>query len=82
MYAIRSYYALNTMLILKLAFRNLLRHPRKSLTIGGLIALGIAALFVANAVFESSDRGLRSSFVRSMTGDAALSAKGPSYNFV
>ena len=65
------------MLILKLAFRNLLRHPRKSLTIGGLIALGIAALFVANAVFESSDRGLRSSFVRSMTGDAALSAKGP-----
>jgi putative ABC transport system permease protein len=61
------------MLILKLAARNLARNLRKSLTIGFLIMIGIAALFIANAVFESSNRGLRSSFIRSVTGDFAIS---------
>ncbi len=64
------------MLILKLAIRNLARHLRKSLTIGFLISIGIAALFVANAVFESTNRGLRSSFVRSVTGDVVASERG------
>lgn len=62
------------MLILKLAIRNLTRHTRKSLTIGTLIMLGVAILFVANAVFESTNQGLQSTFVRSVTGDAAISA--------
>jgi len=60
------------MLILKLAFRNLSRNLRKNLIIGSLIAIGIAVLFTANAVFESTNRGLRSSFVRSVTGDAVI----------
>lgn len=66
---------MNTMLILKLAFRNLMRHRRKTIVIGSLIAVGMAALFVANAVFESTNQGLRSSLIRSLTGDAALSAR-------
>lgn len=64
------------MLILKLAVRNLARHLRKTLLLGSLIAVGIAALFVANAVFHSTNTGLESTFVRSLTGDAALSAGG------
>ncbi|OHD26340.1 MAG: hypothetical protein A2Y38_00130 [Spirochaetes bacterium GWB1_59_5] len=63
------------MLILKLAVRNLLRHPRKTFLLGTLIAVGMAALFVANAVFDSTNSGLESSFIRSLTGDAAISAR-------
>ncbi len=62
------------MLILKLAVRNLTRHARKSLTIGILIMMGVAILFVANAIFESTNQGLRATFVSSVTGDAAMSA--------
>lgn len=64
------------MLIIKLAVRNLLRHLPKTLVIGGLIAFGVGGLYFANAVFESSTKGMRASFVRSLTGDLALSARG------
>ena len=64
-----------TMIILKLAARNLARQLRKTLLLGALIAVGMASLFVANAVFESTNTGLKSSFVRSLTGDAAVSAR-------
>jgi putative ABC transport system permease protein len=63
------------MLILKLAVRNLARQLRKTMLLGSLIAVGMAALFVANAVFMSTNAGLRSTFVRSLTGDAAISAR-------
>ena len=62
------------MLIFKLAIRNLLRHTRKTLLLGMIIMLGTAMLFFANAVFESTNKGLESSFVRSLTGNAVLSA--------
>lgn len=63
------------MLILKLAVRNLLRHPRKTALLGILIALGMALLFAANAVFQGTNTGLRASFVGSLTGHAAVSAR-------
>lgn len=63
------------MLILKIALRNLKRHTRKTLLIGVLIILGMAFLFTSNAVFESTNRGLKSSFIRSLTGDAVISAQ-------
>ena len=62
------------MLILTLAFRNLLRRTRRTILLGGLICVGIAGLFFANAVFESTNQGLRTSFVRSLTGDLVLAA--------
>jgi len=62
------------MLIFKLAIRNLLRHTRKTLLLGMIIVLGTAMLFFANAVFESTNEGLEISFVRSLTGNAVLSA--------
>lgn len=63
------------MLILTLALRNLARHLRKTILIGTLIALGMGALFVAGAVFEGTNEGLETSFVRSFTGDAVLAAQ-------
>jgi len=65
------------MLILKLASRNLLRHTRKTLLLGMIILLGTAMLFFVNAVFESTNKGLESSFVRSLTGNAVLAANTP-----
>ena len=62
------------MLIFKLAIRNLLRNTRKTILLGMIIILGTAMLFFAYAVFESTNEGLKTSFMRSITGDAVLSA--------
>jgi ABC-type lipoprotein release transport system permease subunit len=61
-------------LLLRLAVRNLLRHPLKTFLIGTLIAFGVLILFCANAVFESTTNGLKTSFVGSVTGDFAVGA--------
>ena len=63
------------MLILKIAFRNICRNTRKTILLGTLIALGMAFLFFANAVFESADQGVRTSFVGSLTGDVVLASE-------
>ena len=63
------------MLILKIAFRNICRNTRKTILLGTLIALGMAFLFFANAVFESADQGVRTSFVNSLTGDVVMAAE-------
>lgn len=63
------------MLILKLALRNLYRNKRKTLLLGTLIAVGVAFLFFSNSVFESADKGVRDSFVNSLTGDVVLAAE-------
>lgn len=62
------------MVILRLAIRNLMRHSRRTALLAVLIAFGMAGLFVADAVFESTNRGLKVSFVGSLTGDASLCA--------
>lgn len=62
------------MLILKLALRNLRRNTRKTILLGTLITLGMAFLLVSNTIFESTKRGLESSFVKSLTGDIVLGA--------
>ena len=63
------------MLILKIAFRNICRNTRKTILLGTLIALGMAFLFFANAVFESADQGVRTSFVGSLTGDLVMASE-------
>ena len=62
-------------MILKIAFRNICRNTRKTVLLGTLIALGMAFLFFANAVFESADQGVRTSFVGSLTGDVVLASE-------
>ena len=63
------------MLILKIAFRNICRNTRKTILLGTLITLGMAFLFFANAVFESADQGVRTSFVGSLTGDVVMASE-------
>ena len=63
------------MLILKIAFRNICRNTRKTILLGTLIALGMAFLFFANAVFESADQGVSTSFVGSLTGDLVMASE-------
>jgi putative ABC transport system permease protein len=62
------------MLMLKLALRNLFRHPVKTSLLGGLIAIGMAVLLLANGIFDSSTQGLEKSLVGSLTGHFAVSA--------
>ena len=62
-------------MILKIAFRNICRNTRKTILLGTLIALGMAFLFFANAVFESADQGVRTSFVGSLTGDVVMASE-------
>ena len=61
-------------IVLTLAFRNLIRHRRKTLLLGALIAAGLACLFIADAIFESSNRGLHATYVGSLTGDLVVGA--------
>jgi putative ABC transport system permease protein len=63
------------MSILKLAFRNVSRHRRRSFTIAILIAAGTALFVVGNAVFANADRGIKASFIQGFTGDFSISAK-------
>jgi putative ABC transport system permease protein len=62
------------MIVVKLAFRNLVRNGKKNLTIGMLIALGIAMMFVGNAIFDGTDSGIRRTFIDSFTADVSISA--------
>jgi putative ABC transport system permease protein len=63
------------MTVFKLAFRNILRHRRRSLAIAGLVAGGTALLVSGNAVLSSAESGIRKSFIDSFTGDFSVSAK-------
>ena len=61
--------------LIKLAARNLLRHPRKNLLIGALIAVGVAGLFVANSVLQTTNRGLETLLVNSLSGELMIGAQ-------
>lgn len=63
------------LLLLKLAFRNIQRHPGKSLLLGSLITIGIAILFLANSIFLGTTDGLKTTFIGSFTGHAAIASK-------
>ena len=63
------------MLLLRIALRNLSRRGRKTLIIAILIAVGIAALFVGNAVLESAIGGIKSTFSDNFTADLSISAR-------
>lgn len=60
------------MLSLRLAWRNILRHKRKTVLLSSLIVLGISLLFFVNAVFEGTTTGLKKTLIGSLTGDVVL----------
>jgi ABC-type lipoprotein release transport system permease subunit len=63
------------MLLLRIALRNLSRRGRKTFVVSILIAVGIAAFFVGNAVLESSIGGIQATFSDNFTADLSLSAR-------
>ena len=63
------------MLILKLALRNLKRHTKKTLLLAALITIGMAFVFFANSLFESTNQGLKKSFIGSLSGDLVIAAE-------
>ncbi len=63
------------MLIFKLALRNLLRHTKKTLLLATLITLGMAFVFFANSLFESTNQGLKKSFIGSLSGDLVIASE-------
>jgi putative ABC transport system permease protein len=60
-------------LILRLALRNLLRHPVKTALIASFIALSSCLLYLTNGAFQSTEEGLQKSLVGSLTGHFAVS---------
>src|SRR5208337_1864891 len=62
------------MLLFRIALRNLGRRGRKTLVVAVLIAVGVAAFFVGNAILESSIGGIQSTFAGNFTADLAVSA--------
>lgn len=59
-------------LILKIAWRNLLRHKGKSLVIGGILFLGALLMTVGNGVISGMDRGIEQNIVNGFLGDLLI----------
>jgi ABC-type lipoprotein release transport system permease subunit len=63
------------MLILKIAWRNLLRHKVKSLIIGIIIFLGALIMTIGNASVIGAQKGFDENFVNRFTGHVLLVSK-------
>ncbi len=59
-------------LVLKIAWRNIMRHRGKSLVIGLMLFVGAFIMTVGNGVVSGMDAGLRKTIVNSFTGDIVL----------
>lgn len=63
------------LILYQIALRNLVRRGRKNLVVVALIAVGVAAFFVGNAVLESSIGGIQRTFSDNFTGDLSVSER-------
>jgi ABC-type lipoprotein release transport system permease subunit len=59
-------------LVIKIAWRNILRHRGKSLLIGLILMLATLIMTVGNGVVSGMDQGLRRNIVRGFTGDISI----------
>lgn len=59
-------------LIIKIAWRNILRHKGKSFVIGAILFLGAFLMTVGNGVVSGLDRGLQKNIVEGFCGDAVI----------
>ncbi len=62
------------MMVLRLAFRNLWRHPRRTVFISVLMVIGTVLISITTAVLDNATKGLETSFIGSLTGHLALGA--------
>ena len=60
-------------ILFRIALRSLVRRSRKNLVVAALIAVGVAAFFVGNAVLESSVGGIQRTFSDNFTADLSIS---------
>ncbi len=59
-------------LIVKIAWRNIMRHRGKSLIIGAILFIGALLMTVGNGVISGMDAGLQKNIVEGFCGDAVL----------
>jgi putative ABC transport system permease protein len=59
-------------LIIKIAWRNIMRHRGKSLIIGAILFIGALLMTVGNGVISGMDAGLQKNIVEGFCGDALL----------
>lgn len=63
--------------VLRMAFRNLKEHRRKSLTVGLIVAAASMLFVLGSSLLESATAGLRKSYRDRFTGDLYVTAKSP-----
>lgn len=59
-------------LILKISWRNIMRHRGKSIVIGVILFLGALLMTLGNGVISGMDRGMQKNIVEGFTGDALI----------
>ncbi len=59
-------------LIIKIAWRNIMRHKGKSFVIGSILFMGALLMTVGNGVISGMDRGLEEHIVNGFTGDLII----------
>jgi ABC-type lipoprotein release transport system permease subunit len=59
-------------LIVKIAWRNIMRHRGKSLVIGVILFVGALLMTVGNGVISGMDKGLQKNIINGFTGDIVL----------
>jgi len=59
-------------LIIKIAWRNIMRHRGKSIVIGVILFIGALLMTVGNGVISGMDKGLRKNIIDGFTGDIVL----------
>jgi len=59
-------------LMLKIAWRNILRHKGKSLVIGVILFLGAFLMTIGNGVISGMDAGIKSNIVNAFLGDIVI----------
>jgi putative ABC transport system permease protein len=59
-------------IVLTIALRNVREHKSKSIIIGVLVTVGVAALVVGNSVMDSAAEGIRDAYIRTYTGELVI----------
>jgi len=64
------------MKIVQIAFRNLWRHPKRTLFIASLVVVGSLFINITISILDGASKGMETSLVGSLTGHLALGAPG------